>query len=436
MSSVLRLLTACELYLYPDFYTKHPKIDESLMDPDIYTNHCDTLFAFLLSDEGDDFFQKTKDKMKTIKLEGRLTLTPKRWCSLLHAMALTSVINRNIFMVYPDCNKGIRPLLNGYLIPRGTQVISFEHTLFIIWSRDGSLDNTHNAPYQPNHFVYLSKETTASIESKKRKNEGLKGKNDPMVQIKKQKTVQSKINTLFQRKESSTTTNSGDSKSVYVDSKEDFCGELDPNSTMQYDDVSEPTHDTPSDNECIDESKHEASIDDTCQKEFGGLNEDTYVKSTTSWGFSVMNQLCLNDETKFSLIKNRVPPNTYIFPGKKIKDKSKKTGFRTRSCQHQWFNQFDFISYSIEEDGLYCLPCVLFPEENTPGGRPKLLITKAYSNWKDAINDLKHHASCAYHRTSITLMENFVKTCENVEARVDYILDKRLKERVAKIGIS
>ena len=78
------------------------------------------------------------------------------------------------------------------------------------------------------------------------------------------------------------------------------------------------------------------------------------------------------------------------------------------------------------------MPCVLFPEENTPGGLPKLLITKAYSNWKDVINDLKHHVSCAYHRTSITLMENFVKTWENVEARVDYILDKRLKERVAK----
>jgi len=96
--------------------------------------------------------------------------------------------------------------------------------------------------------VYLSKETTASIESKKRKNEGLQGKNDPTVQIKKQKTVQSKINTLFQRRESSTTTNSGDSNSVYVDSKQDFCGELDPNCTMQDDDVSEPTHDTPSNN--------------------------------------------------------------------------------------------------------------------------------------------------------------------------------------------
>ena len=129
---------------------------------------------------------------------------------------------------------------------------------------------------------------------------------------------------------------------------------------------------------------------------------------------------CQNDETQFSWIKSRAPPNTYIFLGKKNEDKSKKRGFRTRSCQHQWFSHFDFILYSIEEDGLYFLPCVLFPRVQYT----KLLITKAYSNWKDAINDLKHHPSCAYHRISITLMTNFVKTCENVETSVDYILDK------------
>ena len=58
-------------------------------------------------------------------------------------------------MVYPDCYYGIRPLLNGKIRPRCSNIFNQFDTIYILWSRDGNLDNTPRAAYQPNHFLFL-----------------------------------------------------------------------------------------------------------------------------------------------------------------------------------------------------------------------------------------------------------------------------------------
>lgn len=79
------------------------------------------------------------------------------WACLVHIMALSSVICRYIFTVYPDCTKAIRPLLHGLITPRTNILEKLHHPkpFYIWWARDSNLDSHANAMYVPNHFVPL-----------------------------------------------------------------------------------------------------------------------------------------------------------------------------------------------------------------------------------------------------------------------------------------
>ena len=68
----------------------------------------------------------------------------------------------------------------------------------------------------------------------------------------------------------------------------------------------------------------------------------------------------LNDRTKERLIQNRVPDISYQFPIRKFIDKGAKEGMINRACSRDWFNKFEFITYSKDTEDLFYLPCVYF----------------------------------------------------------------------------
>ena len=128
-------------------------------------------------------------------------------------------------------------------------------------------------------------------------------------------------------------------------------------------------------------------------------------------------QNCRVDEIKYSLIQTRVPEQSFQFPPKQYKDKRSSTGFFQRFCNRQWFQTFDFISYSRIDDGLYCVACVLFPDRSHH--RSSYLISEPYRNWKDAMQDFKSHAVCEYHINSAAKLQAFVDTYETTVLRID-----------------
>lgn len=65
----------------------------------------------------------------------------------------------------------------------------------------------------------------------------------------------------------------------------------------------------------------------------------------------------LTDEIKYSLIHNRKPVTDFTFPSRIYKDKRRRSGIIHRQCTMQFFDTFDFISYSESKDGLFCLGC-------------------------------------------------------------------------------
>ena len=115
----------------------------------------------------------------------------------------------------------------------------------------------------------------------------------------------------------------------------------------------------------------------------------------------------MTDETKYQCIINRKPLRSIKIPVKVYKDKRprRKLGTTQWMCNRQWFETFDFLAYSHQQRGLYCLACVLFPTDPKEGAtHAKKLITVPYDNWKYAVEDLKAHAKLTYHLQSESKM--------------------------------
>ena len=137
-------------------------------------------------------------------------------------------------------------------------------------------------------------------------------------------------------------------------------------------------------------------------------------------------------ETLLQFIRSRIPPSTLQLPALKYNDSKRKCGIYTRRCNRAWFEAFDFLTYSEEREGLFCLPCILFPSRtwHTGASRAKILIEEPLTNWKDALADLRAHGSLHYHLDSKAKMEAFVSSMKNPESRLDLSLTTARQERV------
>lgn len=115
----------------------------------------------------------------------------------------------------------------------------------------------------------------------------------------------------------------------------------------------------------------------------------------------------LTDETKFHLIQNRMPTVGFKFPPKEYSDKTRKSGIRLRFCKREWFEKYEFLAYSVPQNGLFCLCCSLFPVPFKYGKKAEAMIRTPYRNWKHALADINNHSNLEYHRDSKVLMFPF-----------------------------
>ena len=155
LSVILRILTAIELFENAHFYQSHPRFTEAMELGCTFGRV--TIFTLSLREPGMDEFERSGSRISAIQSEAIGGCEFRKWSSLQHIMALSTVISRNIFTVYPNCAKAIRPLLHGVIKPRATvpEMMNLEDPFYILWSRDANLDNRPNAIYVPNHFVPL-----------------------------------------------------------------------------------------------------------------------------------------------------------------------------------------------------------------------------------------------------------------------------------------
>ncbi|CAG2218417.1 unnamed protein product [Mytilus edulis] len=97
----------------------------------------------------------------------------------------------------------------------------------------------------------------------------------------------------------------------------------------------------------------------------------------TSWFGRTLN----NDEKYTIYTKGVTIPDTFKFPSTKIADKN-------RCFRKEWISKYPGLVYSIEEDGAYCLHCVLFEKEPEKRGK---LVNAPFKNWKKALEVFDEH---------------------------------------------
>ncbi|CAH3034148.1 unnamed protein product, partial [Porites lobata] len=159
------ILTAIELFENTAYYGNHPRFREALQCGCPFGEV--TVFTLALKENGIAEWEHSGNRESAIQSEAIGGCQLGEWSSLMHIMALSTVISRPVFTIYPSCAEAIRPLLHGLVKPRINRpdVFSNNDCFHILWSRDGGLDSRPNAIYVPNHFVPLLKRNMPIMQS-------------------------------------------------------------------------------------------------------------------------------------------------------------------------------------------------------------------------------------------------------------------------------
>ncbi len=112
----------------------------------------------------------------------------------------------------------------------------------------------------------------------------------------------------------------------------------------------------------------------------------------------------------------------YKFP------KSSTTG---RSFQYQWLVRFPWLKYSEQEDGGYCLPCVMFYASKNFRAQAGVLVSYALTDFKHAIEILTKHEQKDYRKEAVVKMESFVKVMSGQQNSISVQINNAAKELVA-----
>ena len=135
------------------------------------------------------------------------------------------------------------------------------------------------------------------------------------------------------------------------------------------------------------------------------------------------------EDIRLKLIEERMPEQSFKFPGKHYKDSKRKGGTYVRYCNRDWLTEFPFLAYSKSLDGLFCLSCVLFSSGISNQHRANLLISAPYQNWKDARADILKHSTLKYHLDSECKRQAFMESQCGVQMRVDHCLTSKAVEQ-------
>ena len=98
---------------------------------------------------------KSKDRVKSIKAEAIALSEDKEYSSMAAIMALSTVMRRPIFSLYPDIPYNKRKLFHRRIEP---QLKQFDESFYVLWSRDGGFNITRGRFFEPNHFVPIIQE--------------------------------------------------------------------------------------------------------------------------------------------------------------------------------------------------------------------------------------------------------------------------------------
>ncbi|CAN7947954.1 unnamed protein product [Ixodes hexagonus] len=117
------------------------------------------------------------------------------------------------------------------------------------------------------------------------------------------------------------------------------------------------------------------------------------------------------------------PPGNYNYPA---------TTKRNLRFKPHWVASYPWLTYSEYLEGALCKYCVVFAHECAGKGEHQRLgsfVTKAFVNYKNAMEAFKSHAACGYHLKSRSLAESFLAIQSGAHRDIVSQLDKGVRKQ-------
>ena len=132
---------------------------------------------------------------------------------------------------------------------------------------------------------------------------------------------------------------------------------------------------------------------------------------------SIINFNNVTDEVKYNLLTKHFKSDSYYkFPVKFLDGSDRCLNFH-------WLIEYPFLAYSKINDSAWCLPCILFGENN----KNKLVKLPGFSKQHKVDDKLKSHTSNGTHSTAMIAASGFK---ERFEKPLTYGYDNEKIERV------
>nr|XP_020459489.1 vertnin [Monopterus albus] len=143
LSLELQVRTVVEMVLWKRYYLSE-MIDSKMMLQAVRFSLC--------AEESEDMLNLPFTILEAIfDADVKASCFPGSYTNMWHVYALSSVLQFNIYSIYPMFNLKIRPYFNRVVRPRTWPKDSVPVTLYIMWSGELQSDES----FRPNHFVAL-----------------------------------------------------------------------------------------------------------------------------------------------------------------------------------------------------------------------------------------------------------------------------------------
>ena len=144
--------------------------------------------------------------------------------------------------------------------------------------------------------------------------------------------------------------------------------------------------------------------------------------------FVSVSRRAISDQDRLLLINDPwMPPLGYEFP--LLED-----GGHRRAFQAKWLQMYTWARYSPSIQGVFCVACVLFGQDEATRARQalRMFVTEPLNRFKKGLEYLNEHGSKTYHKENAARLNGFLETRRNPGAAVGNQLDIQRREEIQK----
>ena len=150
-------------------------------------------------------------------------------------------------------------------------------------------------------------------------------------------------------------------------------------------------------------------------------------------GIYNFSSLDMDRDIKFALLDNPNKPPLQVWPYELVTKQGKQEK-RTLGPQH--LERYQFLTYSMIQEGLYCRFCFCFAdlEEIKKAGRSAeiQLVNKPFKKFARLSNYLDPHQKTAYHKKSLEKAQDFLDSVKNPIRNIEVKLDRAVAKEMEK----